>query len=136
METMTGSTKDISKLKSGLRAGKPLKHAMMEAGYPESTANKGRAGLSKRVYRELLRSKLDIYGDVSAEDRARLFRSAVVENVVTGKDNAVQSLKLMAQDNQLGILTADTLIQAVIIQAPEKTTPQIASVDDPKLLEE
>src|SRR5215467_11405502 len=83
---------------------KPIRQAMLDAGYSQASANQGMARIRRSLplaaafAQEVERLK---NAPVPPPDiRARIIRSKLLENIADGKDEAVQSLKLLGQDKE------------------------------------
>lgn len=128
---MAGETKkyvkDYEKLKIGIRQGKTLKSAMLDAGWPESLARQGRAGIGAVGLRRLLRDKVDIGRSISPEEQEQLVRGGLIQNALTGKDSAVQSYKLLGQDRRVNMFTPDNQVGIIVLGELPKTMEVLAN---------
>ena len=78
--------------------GQSLKDAMLVAGYAESTASRGRASLSKPMLDALAKQGAQLEylgGAVSPEQQEKIARGRLLLNALRGKDEGVQSAKLL-----------------------------------------
>jgi hypothetical protein len=104
-----------------LRKGKPIRHAMLEAGYSHGKASLGRKGLPKGVINQLASGAerfRSIGRQFSSEARADIVRGLLVENVVLGKDRATKSAELLGKDIAVGIFKSDSTAVNVQINLP------------------
>src|SRR4051794_33939273 len=123
--------------------GMSRKQAMIEAGWSPAQAAKGQAAVSKPMLDAVVDAlakqgkELEALGSsMSPEQQENIARGRLAMNTINGSDDGVQSAKLLWQDKRVGALQSETLIQAVIIQAPERPVAQIEKPDEPKMLEE
>jgi hypothetical protein len=125
-------------------SGKSPKEAMIEAGWSEAQARKGKANISQPMLDAIVAAKKESFKEtvalgqsITVEEQEALVRGSLVNNVIEGKDAGVQSAKLLGAERRLNMwATTDALIQAVIIQAPDRPVAQIEKPDEPKMLEE
>jgi hypothetical protein len=122
------TTDKIKAFKQAIDRGETLKAAMVsELGLSESVAKRGKAGLSRRVLGELMKEGVkfaEIGRQVTAQFQEELVRGALVTNVLSGKDNAVNSLKMLGQDKRVNMFTPDSVAGIVVIESP-KSLPAI-----------
>jgi hypothetical protein len=102
-----------------LLEGKPIRRAMLDAGYSQASANQGMARLRRSAplatayAQEVERlKKLPV---PPAETRAQIVRAKLLENVASGKDEATQGLKLLGQDRELSLWQPESQNGIVII---------------------
>jgi hypothetical protein len=104
----TGVTERHKKVARGiLLEGKPIRQAMVEAGYSKASANQGMARIRRSVplaaaYAQEV-ERLKNLPVPPAEIRAQIVRAKLLENVRDNRDNAVQSLKLLGQDKEVAL---------------------------------
>jgi hypothetical protein len=106
---------------SGIRAGKPIRAAMMDAGYSTHRSKMGRTGLPKGVLNQLASDGerfRSLGRQFKPEDRADIVRGKLVENVLLGKDSATKSLELLGKDIAVGIFKSDSTAVNVQINLP------------------
>jgi len=60
-----------------------------------------------------------------AEVRAQIVRAKLLQNVAEGRDIAVQSLKLLAQDREVDMLRPDSATGIIIIGEPPKAVASL-----------
>lgn len=110
--------------------GATIEEAALRAGYSQSVAKRGKAGISKAcleahqaaVKKEV--QKLAQIGEgVTAQQQENLVRGKLVQNVVEGKDEAPQSLKMLGQDRRVNMFTPESATGIVIIEAPKNLPP-------------
>jgi hypothetical protein len=107
--------------------GMPRKQAMIEAGWSPAQAAKGQAAVSKPMLDAVVEAlakqgkELEALGSsMTPEQQENIARGRLAMNTIAGSDDGVQSAKLLWQDKRVGALTADTAVQCVIVQAPER----------------
>lgn len=104
-----------------LKAGKPIRHAMLEGGYSDNQAKLGRSGLPKGVINQLASDGeryIKLGKQFSPDHRANIVRGKLVENVLLGKDSATKSLELLGKDTAVGIFKSDSNAVNVQINLP------------------
>lgn len=105
-----------------LAKGMPIKHALIAAGYPETSAKQGKRAISNKTI-ELLSRKNRHYAVIgrlfNAEQRADIVRGKLLENVSTGKDSATKSCELLGKDTEVAIFRADQNQVQVNIAIPQ-----------------
>ena len=104
-----------------LLKGKPIRQAMLDAGYSQASANQGmarirRSGPLATAYAQEV-ERLKNLPVPPAEIRAQIVRAKLLENVADNRDNAVQSLKLLGQDRELSLWQPE-IQQGIIIVNP------------------
>jgi len=106
-----------------LLEGKPIRTALLEAGYSRASANQGMARIKRSVplaaayAQEIERlKKLPV---PPAEVRAQIVRAKLLENLGNNRDNAVQSLKLLGQDRELSLWQPESTQGVIVIQLPK-----------------
>ena len=57
------------------------------------------------------------------EIRAHILRSKLIENVANGKDEAVQSLKLLGQDKEVSMWQPESAQGVIVVVPPPKADP-------------
>ena len=82
--------------------GKPIRTALLEAGYSQPSANQGMARIRRSIplaaaYAQEI-ERLKNLPVPTAEVRAQIIRAKLLEKLRNNRDNAVQSLKLLGQD--------------------------------------
>ena len=84
----------------------------------------GRTGLSQELQRWLdkanarLDKKRALGSAINAEDQENIVRGHLLENVLSGKDNAVRSAEYLGKDKRVAMFTADTQIGIITITPP------------------
>src|SRR5215471_2054138 len=102
--------------------GKPIRQAMLDAGYSLASANQGIARIKRSqplavAYAQEV-ERLKNYPVPPAEVRARIVRAKLLENVASGKDESVQSLKLLGQDREVSLWQPETQAGVIIVNTP------------------
>lgn len=128
-------TKDVQAFKKTFRKTGSVRSSALAAGYSENTANMGLKSLPKTLQSYILtrRKKLDklekLGQMLTAQQQENTVRGALLANVASGKDQAVNSLKLLGNDRRVGMFTPDSASGVIVIQAV-----QLPSFDDcPKM---
>ena len=112
---------DHKKFARGIGRGLSIRRAMLEAGYSPSTANRGKAALSKPMVEALAaeRTKLEALGRrISPERQQNLVRGRLVLNVMRGKDAGTQSARLLGADKRVSMWQPDSQVGMVILSPP------------------
>lgn len=116
--------------------GHSIKKALMDAGYCESQANQGWAGVPKKVVQLIARkgARLVEFGTIDAETQEKLVRGRLVQNVIRGSDKGVLSAKALGSDKRVNMFQADIQAGVVVIQMPSSVIEQKAKLlqDDPE----
>jgi hypothetical protein len=63
---------------------------------------------------------------MTADEQEHFTRGALIENALTGKDKAPQSLKMLGLDKRVSMFAADTQANIVLIQPPAHVLDRIA----------
>ena len=85
-------------------------------------ARRGKAALSKPMLEAVARQThiLQLLGRrISPEEQEHLIRERLVENVITGRDGAVQSARQMGADKRIAMWQPDSQVGIVVFKAPE-----------------
>lgn len=96
---------------------------MLTAGYAENSANMGISALPKKIQTFVLtrKRKLDklakLGETITAQQQESTVRGALLANVAAGKDQAVNSLKLLGQDKRVAMFTPESTTGVIVIQA-------------------
>jgi hypothetical protein len=64
---------------------------------------------------------------LSAEDQEHFTRGALLENALSGKDRAPQSLKMLGLDKRVGMFGAENSATVVLVQPPAHILERIAA---------
>ena len=138
-----GSTKQQINPKAfaeSLIGGATLAHAAVRAGYSESTAKRGWAGVSEeckdkyiQVRNEKLAELAQNAHKFTPEQRAAIIRGKLLQNIAEGKDESVGSVKLLGQDKELSLWQPESMVGVIILDAP-KSLPPLDSAEDAPLL--
>jgi hypothetical protein len=122
------SRKQISpkRFAEALVRGATIEEAALRAGYSQTVAKRGKAGISKgclEAYQAAMNKELQkltqIGEGVTAQQQESLVRGKLVQNVVEGKDEAAHSLKMLGQDRRVNMFTPESATGIVIIEAPK-----------------
>ena len=117
-----------------LLEGKPIRQAMLDAGYSQASANQGMARLKRSAplaaaYAQEL-ERLKNRPVPPAEVRAQIVRAKLLENVATGKDESVQSLKLLGQDRELNLWQPEVQQGIIVINSPKGMVKDLLNLDE------
>jgi len=146
MSEQVSETKDRKTLQAerhqrvanALKAGKPIRHAMLEGGYSDNQAKLGRSGLPKGVLNQLASDGerfRSLGRQFRPEDRADIVRGKLVENVLLGKDSATKSLELLGKDTAVGIFKSDSNVVAVQINLPASLEGLFSELRQPPVID-
>ncbi len=94
---------------------------MTEAGYSESTAKRGKAALSKPMLAALAEQGAQLEylgGAVTPEQQEKIVRGRLLLNTFRGKDEAVQSAKLLGADRRVAMWKDDSVKGIIVLQCP------------------
>ena len=118
------STKDHAAFKRTYNQTGVIEKAAISAGYSPKVAKSGITHISQELAQwvETKRARLDkkraLGSAINAEDQENIVRGHLLENVLSGKDNAVRSAEYLGKDKRVAMFTADT-ITAVQINISE-----------------
>ena len=106
-----------------LAEGKPIRTALLEAGYSQASANQGMARIRRSVplaaaYAQEI-ERLRNLPVPTAEVRAQIVRAKLLENLRDNRDNAVQSLKLLGQDREVSLWQPENAQGIIVVQLPK-----------------
>lgn len=129
---MANVAKDTAAFKRTYRKTGSVRSSALAAGYSQSTANTGLARMPKQIRTYVLTrqkklSKLaHLARQIDANEQENIVRGSLLANVAAGKDQAVNSLKLLGQDKRVAMFTPDSQTGVIVIQAAP--IPSIDSV--------
>lgn len=119
----TGVTDRHRNVARGILAeGKPIRTALLDAGYSQASANQGMARIKRSVplatayAQEVERLKNSPVPPAAV--RAQIVRNKLLENVAQNRDNAVQSLKLLGQDRELSLWQPEAQAGLIVLSVP------------------
>jgi len=104
--------------------GKPIRTALLDAGYSQASANQGMARIRRSLplaaayAQEVERLKNNLVPPPAV--RAQIVRNKLLENVAQNRDNAVQSLKLLGQDRELSLWQPEAQAGIIILNVPPR----------------
>src|ERR1700722_13752461 len=119
----TGVTERHRRVARGILVeGKPIRTAMLEAGYSQASANQGLARIKRSkplaaAYAQEV-ERLKNSPVPPATVRAQIVRAKLLENVANNCDNAVQSLKLLGQDKELSLWQPEVQQGIIVLNLP------------------
>ena len=108
--------------RSILVEGKPIRTALLDAGYSQASANQGMARIRRSVplaaayTQEVERLKKSPVPP--GEIRAQIVRAKLLENVANNRDDAVASLKLLGQDRELSLWQPEVQQGIIVLNLP------------------
>lgn len=121
--TVPQISKDIPAFRREYRKSGSVRSSALAAGYSQNVANMGMKSLPKSVRTYVLTrqkklSKLaQLAKQITAEDQENTVRGALLANVASGKDQAVNSLKLLGQDRRVDMWKPESAQGIIVIQA-------------------
>ena len=103
--------------------GKPIRTALLEAGYSQPSANQGMARIRRSIplaaaYAQEI-ERLKNLPVPTAEVRAQIVRAKLLENLRNNRDNAVQSLKLLGLDREVSLWQPESALGLIVVQLPK-----------------
>jgi hypothetical protein len=102
--------------------GKPITRAMADNGFSAKSARQGMARIRRSKPLALAYAqeveRLKNQPVPPAAVRAQIVRAKLLQNVAENRDNAVQSLKLLAQDKEVDMLRPDSMSGIFILEFP------------------
>ena len=122
--------------------GKPIIRAMADNGFSEKSAKQGMARIRRSKPLALAYAqeveRLKNQPVPPAAIRAQIVRAKLLQNVAENRDNAIQSLKLIAMDKEVDMLRPDSMAGIFIIEAvrgiPDLDTIPKLQPEEEKLL--
>ena len=132
---MARTSKDMEAFKREFRKTGSIRSSALAAGYSENCANTGlqKMPVAIRTYVLSRRKKLSklaqLAHEFNAQEQENVVRGALLANVASGKDQAVNSLKLLGQDKRVSMFTPESTTGVIVIQAAQ--LPAIESVPKP-----
>lgn len=127
-------TKDTRAFKRAYLETGSVRKSMLAAGYtPASAAHSTRAlPIKLRQYVDRQRQKANKYtalgSSLSAEEQENLTRGRLIANAIEGKDQAVNSLKLLGQDRRVGMWQPENSGAVIFIQPPAQVLEKVTQV--------
>lgn len=113
MPKMNRTTEQLAAFENVIKAGGSIKDAKLAAGYSKNVANKGITGLPNKLLKSLIHNAKEfqhIGTQFSPDERKAIVRGKAISNVLQGKDESVQSLKILGQDSEVGMFQPETVI--------------------------
>lgn len=136
-----GGKKDYAAFAQGIKDKKSIKQSLLDAGYTEACAARGMATVMKSqpLQRALLSIGVDyakIGEKLDATHITQFITGKLYTSAITGDESGINATKQLGQLRTVGAFQNENLIQAVIIQAPERPTITLKVEPEAKLLEE
>ena len=132
-ERMVKLADELTKIE---QPGHSIMKAMLDAGYCESQAKQGWAGVPKKVVQLLAKkgARLVEFGAIDAETQEKLVRGRLVQNVIRGSDKGVLSAKALGSDKRISMWQADIQAGVIVISVPNQVIENKAKLlaDDPE----
>jgi hypothetical protein len=131
----TGITDRHRKVAHGILVeGKAIRTAMLDAGYSQASANQGMARIKRSVplaaaYAQEV-ERLKNSPVPPAGIRAQIVRAKLLENVAHGRDESVQSLKLLGQDKELALWQPEVQQGIIVITPPRSALKDLLESDE------
>lgn len=112
--------------------GHTIYKSLMDAGYCESQAKQGWAGVPKKVIQLIAKkgARLVEFGSIDAATQEKLVRGRLVYNTIKGSDKGVLSAKALGSDRRVAMFQPDAVAGIIVIQAPTRIAE-----DQQKILE-
>jgi hypothetical protein len=108
-----------------LKRGGTLTEAKLAAGYSRSVALRGLDQMPKEMLALYRKGPLQRLAELGKEykpaERADMVRGAMLDNLITGKDKAVASAKLLAQDREVNLLVPESQMGVIVLQTSERS---------------
>ena len=110
-----------------LADGKPIMHAMKEAGYSHATSLQGMAAVPKTVLALMPQESnlIDLGRAVTPEQQENMVRGRLMLNVMKGRDAGVNSAYRLGQDKRVNMFQPDTQVGVVLVQVPDSKSTDI-----------
>ncbi len=122
-----------------LAEGKPIIRAMADNGFSAKSARQGMARIKRSKPLALAYAqeveRLKSQPVPAPAVRAQIVRAKLLQNVADNRDNAVQSLKLLAQDKEVDMLRPDSMAGIFILECP-RNLPDLDTIPRPQFEEE
>jgi hypothetical protein len=133
--------KNYALFAEGIKRKRGIKQSLMDAGYSEASASRGMATVMKSqpLQQALLSIGMDyskIGEKLDADHITKAITGKLYTGMLTGDESGINATKMLGQLRTVGAFQNENLIQAVIIQAPDRPVAQIEKPDEPKMLEE
>jgi hypothetical protein len=131
----TGVTDRHRKVARGiLLEDKPIRQALLDAGYSQASANQGMARIKRSVplaaaYAQEV-ERLKNKPVPPPEVRAQVVRAKLLENVAQNRDNAIGSLKLLGQDRELNLWQPEVQQGIIVINSPKGLVKDLLNLDE------
>ena len=121
---MAHISKDIQTFKRQYRKTGSVRSSALAAGYSETVANMGLAGMPKTVVSYVLnkqksmRKQAALARSVDPQMQEDFVRGSLIDNAIRGKDRATNSLKLLGQDKRVNMFGSDVQQGVFVLQMP------------------
>jgi hypothetical protein len=103
--------------------GGSIKQSMIDAGYPESRANKGLAGCSKRMIQAVAEEGIELaaFGKSLSLDTLKYIAiGRLAANAIEGRDGGVMSAKTLGSHRELNLWTPESMAGIIVITPPNQ----------------
>jgi len=120
---MASVTKDLNTFKKVYRKTGSVRSSALAAGYSENVASMGLTNMPKHIRSYVLtrRKKLSkisqLAHGLTPEEQEKIVIGGLLANVASGKDQAVNSLKLLGQHKSVAMFTPDSATGVIVINA-------------------
>lgn len=117
-----------------LAEGNSIRQSMIQAGYSEKQANKGKAAISKKMLKALSKEgyKMAEFGkQFSLDEIKHTVIGRLMTNAISGKDGGVMSAKTLGSHRDLNLWTPEQMAGIIVLNAPTQVIDNKA-----KLLED
>lgn len=115
-----------------LAEGKSIRQSLLEAGFPQKTAEMGKRAINGRIQNELLKlggKYIRLGRQLTPEDQEAMVRGRLAEDVILGNDKGVMAAKQLGADKRISMWQPDSQVGMVVLQAP--VMPKIDDAEVP-----
>lgn len=109
-----------------------IEKSLVEAGYSEETAKRGRAAISSPILKAMGKNakKFMELGRMSAEQQELIVRGGLAFNVLRREDKGVNSMKALGSDRRVNLFTPEIQVGIQIINAPKEMSAAIVKEEE------
>lgn len=126
-------TQKHTKAAENLMSGEmTIEKSLVEAGYSEETAKRGRAAISSPILKAMGRNakKFMELGRMSVEQQELIVRGGLAFNVLRREDKGVNSMKALGSDRRVNLFTPEIQVGIQIINAPKEMSAAIVKEEE------
>ena len=106
----------------GIKEGKNMYHAAVDAGMSPKQARKGKAAISGPMMSALAKEGLkfaDLANEVSIEQAGKIATGRLIENCITGSDKGAMSAKILGSHRAINLWTPESQVGVIVLNAPQ-----------------